>query len=921
MHTFLVVDAATGRPLADVAVRVRWYAGAGRYLTPTDGRTDADGRCDIPLPDEPIEGYVAFFKKPGYVVHHLRGAPPMAERVELTAGRPVGGIVRNGEGEPLAGVEIALHGRGVRDVWAKTGPDGRWRSEFTPADLGEDFRVLLQHPDYISDDWTGGAIPMPFYPTPPAAKLQALEGEWVMPRGTVVAGSVRGPDGKPVAGADVSVRDDWQRFGAVTTDGQGRFRMGNARPGSFSLLVTAEGLAPHEQTVDTAAAVAPIEVRLSAGAVLRGRVMDVRGRPIAGAYVGVDQWRGRDLLDWRAATDAEGRFAWNAAPHDGVTLRAGQQGFMGRRATLMPSQEEQLIVLPDVLVVGGSVADAETGEPIKAFRAIAGIAWDGGNTSWDQRRSRDCVAGTYELHFDIPYPGHLVRIEAPGYKPAVSRTIADDEGRVTIDFRLEPGRGPSGVLLGLDGRPLAGVQVFLCTARRGPYFQNGRMTNEDAVAAATDAEGRFALAVVDEPFALVAATAEGYVEAAGETLSADGTLRLQPWGRIEGRVLRGTRPLADAEIAAHAFARSGRQVRANHTLRARADAEGRFVIDRVPPGELQVSRSQAIDAGRRSFYAQTTFVEVEAGRTTTVTLGGVGRPVIGRIALPEGLSINNVSIMTESKVPKPPWPSDWERMDLQQQRAWYAQWMETDEGKAYRAAIREEAEHRRYYNAGITADGSFRAEDVVEGAYTLNATLLRGSPETWRHENVAGNVRHSFVVGPVPGGVSDEPLDLGSLPVTLIDAAAATGTGAPASAPVATAPAPPGGRVGRPLADLKALGLPAAAELAAGRRIVLCVFDAAQRPSRHAATVLAGQADDLAAKGAVLVLVHVGPAEQAALWRGGQESPPPCGQVGGGDQAAAWTTPRLPWIIVTDAGHVVRSEGVELAELEARLAE
>ena len=65
----------------------------------------------------------------------------------------------------------------------------------------------------------------------------------------------------------------------------------------------------------------PLVVRLEAGRTIRGRVVDVKGRPIAGARV-TPEFRGRsDLLGWRAETDAEGRFQWPNAPLEVVVLK------------------------------------------------------------------------------------------------------------------------------------------------------------------------------------------------------------------------------------------------------------------------------------------------------------------------------------------------------------------------------------------------------------------------------------------------------------------------------------------------------------------------------------------------------------------------------------------------------------------------
>ena len=67
------------------------------------------------------------------------------------------------------------------------------------------------------------------------------------------------------------------------------------------------------------------------------------------------------------------------------------------------------------------------------------------------------TGGQYEVEYSHPLVAAVaVRIEAKGYKPATSEPFKMEAGDVTFDARLEPGVGPSGVVHGPDGRPLAG---------------------------------------------------------------------------------------------------------------------------------------------------------------------------------------------------------------------------------------------------------------------------------------------------------------------------------------------------------------------------------------------------------------------------------------------------------------------------------
>ena len=68
---------------------------------------------------------------------------------------------------------------------------------------------------------------------------------------------------------------------------------------------------------------------------------------------------------------------------------------------------------------------------------------------------------------------------------------------------------------------------------------------------------------------------------------------------------------------------------------ATAYSLGRFVFDRVVPGSLMLARR--IDLSDHSFSSShTTRIDVKPDHTTPVALGGSGRPVIGRVVVPEG---------------------------------------------------------------------------------------------------------------------------------------------------------------------------------------------------------------------------------------------------------------------------------------------
>jgi thiol-disulfide isomerase/thioredoxin len=99
-------------------------------------------------------------------------------------------------------------------------------------------------------------------------------------------------------------------------------------------------------------------------------------------------------------------------------------------------------------------------------------------------------------------------------------------------------------------------------------------------------------------------------------------------------------------------------------------------------------------------------------------------------------------------VPDMPIPASVNPSDQAQYEAWYEEWNQSDEGRAYRAA-------QRSFAVAIEPDGSFRAREVPPGAYTIAWTIMTRSGER------IGNLSHAFAV---PDGVGT--FDLGALEIS-----------------------------------------------------------------------------------------------------------------------------------------------------------
>ncbi|MBI5384335.1 MAG: carboxypeptidase regulatory-like domain-containing protein [Verrucomicrobia bacterium] len=127
---------------------------------------------------------------------------------------------------------------------------------------------------------------------------------------------------------------------------------------------------------------------------------------------------------------------------------------------------------------------------------------------------------------------------------------------------------------------------------------------------------------------------------------------------------------------------------------------------------------------------------------------------------------------------------------------------------------------------------------------------------------------------------------------------------------------------GKPLPDLTALGF-AAADMPAGKPLVLCLLDIEQRPSRRVARLLAEQHDALRQKGVTVLAAQasVTTADSLKEWKEASPVPFSVGRVADKSEKVRWASgvESLPWLILSDAQGKVAAEGFPFDELEAQL--
>ena len=98
---------------------------------------------------------------------------------------------------------------------------------------------------------------------------------------------------------------------------------------------------------------------------------------------------------------------------------------------------EKTIPMRRAIHVRGRVTDRETGRPITAFTLVPGYTWDKvQNVWWENEREKELTGLAYDVHLSTEAGLRVIRIEAEGYLPEISRQVEGRRGRGRGPFRL-----------------------------------------------------------------------------------------------------------------------------------------------------------------------------------------------------------------------------------------------------------------------------------------------------------------------------------------------------------------------------------------------------------------------------------------------------------------------------------------------------
>jgi Carboxypeptidase regulatory-like domain/Thiol:disulfide interchange protein DsbD, N-terminal len=796
-----VFDALSGNPTADAEVILTRNGATNQVIA--NLKTDAAGTCKVRMNSS--EPFRIDVRKPGLCPARLEASsyqPGQADsliKIPLQRTGTIKGTILDDAGKPAAGIRVFFNfpqkitGAHIPsdDLFATSDDEGRFTADFVPDDT-EYLQVDLVHPDCAWEE-----------SQPSLAQLRDGSAIFKVRRLLVLTGKVLDPDGRPVAGATVVRGEQWGIMGLESgkdtkTDNDGNFRFPSAKSGQILLAAISPRFGPVIKTVDSKSGIDPVELRLTPPHTIRGRVTDLNDKPISGMEVRVSEWGSFRYPPWKFTTDAEGRFTFTNAPADRVQMDFLPAGYMGLRGYSLTAQEtEQIVRLGPALRLHGKVMDAQTGKPIPDFKIIPGwprqefingmltnngAEWAGdyakkefSNGAYDWTFHEPTVAGSQK-----PYD-FMLRVEAEGYGPAISRAFKPTEKDATFDFQLKPAAYLTGSIHLADGSPAVGAKLYLVQRSWDISTMNGTVQNHRQVPAfTTDREGRFKMPDPNEPMKIIVWHDSGFAETSASTLQQTNEIKLTGWGRIEGTLHRGNK-IATNEQVALCFPLEY-EITTNKTIskprlfywyQARTDKDGRFTFEHVTPGEVAISRVESIPrpdrfgitAGEVWGGCRLAMTRLNDGESIKVDVGGFGRTVTGKLV--SSNNFENCMVSLTPQLAPVPFPN---QLSHEQKLKWAADWFWSEQASDQRIWLGGTPQANlegklitqlKPWSVKVMRDGSFEINDVPPGQYTLSAIFRKPSgPDSFNFTELA-RITHEFHI-PAGDRLPEQPaLDLG----------------------------------------------------------------------------------------------------------------------------------------------------------------
>lgn len=508
-----------------------------------------------------------------------------AGTLTLQPGARISGRVQDKDGNPLEDAAIRLVPAdpfaamsvrfGSSPPNAETGPDG-W---FTIEDLtpGEAVELMIQKSGYADLTQSGVQVPTPQDLT---ISLQPS---------STISGQILDSDGKPIPRVQLTLyQTSAAGRGGMSvavimghdkgqTDAEGKFLIEDVAPGTYRLVLSAEGFqGKSKEGLEVAAGhdLTDLSITLDRAARLEGRALSADGLPVVGADISIVEGSGGfDFSSPRAKTDGDGYYRLDGLAPGLHSFQARHQEYPRavRDIEVKSGNNKVDFNFPGGQEVSGRVVD-ETGSPVVGASLVLGnptrffSGADVVSAADGSFRFSNVNNGEYQVS------ANRTGFYRPGDPPTIKVNNAPVSG---VLVQLNPGGKITGKLVGLEPKdyPETLIHAFCSTEAppsfgradfRGNYEVSGLPPGNCDIQAEAGQTGRFA---------------KGTIQLAKGQSVAELDLVFGGGYRISGRVFLGEQPLTNLPLTV-----SG----SGSSISTRTDNDGHFQVEGLQKGDYNL---------------------------------------------------------------------------------------------------------------------------------------------------------------------------------------------------------------------------------------------------------------------------------------------------------------------------------------------
>ena len=522
-----------------------------------------------------------------------------AANVDLTLRRGssvFGRVTRKDDGKAIAGATVTLYylaWHPPQTIERTTDAQGHYRFD----GLGDGkFMVLATHPDHFVPEIESAltqTFAMGDRKAPPhlAMQLTALDQEierdLVLAKGTSIRGVVLDPNGTPAADARVYLKNHGlrgvsMRWGfhmqgdeppATVASADGTFAIDGLAPRTDWVLYGRKvGFAGvYTDPISLADGPQDVTLRLVKQCVVRGRVLDAHGQPMADQSITVSGYTTLRGGDWRFKSQADGSFEIDSMPAEGylnLSVRKGDESVAVKVENLTPGEVREGVELRfgGSVEITGTIRNSE-GEPLPGILMTVSRL-DGVS---EHRQTGSAKDGSFT--FKNISPGR-VQIYVHGVAQAVTEPF--DAPATNVDITFEPPKRTQieGTVLAPDGSPVAYALVSGASATKGG---SGVEIQKGAFKVTVEGKPPFSI-TINNPRAADGTPLNAQVAYVGNVdPSQPLTIRLKEGATLAGRVVDGDNS-ALAGVRVEAMGK-----------RTESDSEGAWKLIGLPPQRVSVT--------------------------------------------------------------------------------------------------------------------------------------------------------------------------------------------------------------------------------------------------------------------------------------------------------------------------------------------